>query len=521
MEGLLIAEVVRKLEPLLPSERQSWRFPDPYTFVLPLAEGALWFYLKLPQTQLAYRLDYPETSGPKSGFQALLAARAAGRLERVKQYKLDRVACFFFAERQGFVATPAVTLVAELTGRNGNLILLQDGTIIGAMREVSASVNRFRQIRPGLAYTPPPPYEKLDLRDVPPEGLREALIGKRLSQLRKLVDGIGPELTRALSGLSGVAPDEVLQGERLTRVLTVWGRLAAEPSRVLEEAGALADVATLRERERLESKREAVRAALQKRRATLQRRLEDIAKARQAAAEAASLRRKAELLLAYQHLVAPGAERVELPSFEGELVALTLEPRKSAVENAQALFDKARKRERRAAQADERERALTAEWRGLEKRLARLDELDEAGLDALHAELAPAAEAQRAEPGVRYVSPQGFEVLVGRNARENDLITFKLAKSRDVWLHAQGYAGSHVVIRAEGREVPFETILFAAQLAAAYSKAGQSDNVPVDYTLRKHVWRPKGAPAGAVHFTQQKTVYVTPSRRPEAETSAG
>ena len=79
----------------------------------------------------------------------------------------------------------------------------------------------------------------------------------------------------------------------------------------------------------------------------------------------------------------------------------------------------------------------------------------------------------------------------------------------------QGYTGSHVVIQADNKEVPFETILFAAQLAAAYSKAGQSDNVPVDYTLRKNVWKPKGAVPGAVHYTQQKTVFVTPSRRPE------
>ena len=123
----------------------------------------------------------------------------------------------------------------------------------------------------------------------------------------------------------------------------------------------------------------------------------------------------------------------------------------------------------------------------------------------------------RTEPGIRYESPQGYRVLVGRNARDNDTVTFKLARSRDLWLHAQGYPGSHVVIQAENSEVPFETVLYAAQLAAAYSKAGASDNVPVDYTLRKNVWKPKGAPPGAVHFSQQKTVYVTPSRRPDAE----
>ena len=106
---------------------------------------------------------------------------------------------------------------------------------------------------------------------------------------------------------------------------------------------------------------------------------------------------------------------------------------------------------------------------------------------------------------------------MGRSSKGNDELTFKLAKSRDVWLHAQGYPGSHVIVKAENREVPFETVLFAAQLAAAYSKAGMSENVPVDYTLRKNVWKLKGGAPGAVNFSQQKTVYVTPSRRPEGE----
>ena len=72
-----------------------------------------------------------------------------------------------------------------------------------------------------------------------------------------------------------------------------------------------------------------------------------------------------------------------------------------------------------------------------------------------------------------------------------------------------------MVVRAEGREVPFDTVRFAAELAAGHSEAGQSDNVAVDYALRKDVWRSKGMPAGAVHYTRQRTVFVTPRRRSE------
>ncbi len=117
---------------------------------------------------------------------------------------------------------------------------------------------------------------------------------------------------------------------------------------------------------------------------------------------------------------------------------------------------------------------------------------------------------------MRYEGPHGFRVVVGRSARENDEVTFKVARSRDLWLHVQGYHGAHVVILAENREVPFDTILFAAALAAGHSQARDSDNVAVDYTLKKNVWKVKGMPPGAVHFSHQKTVYVDPMRSPAA-----
>ena len=111
-------------------------------------------------------------------------------------------------------------------------------------------------------------------------------------------------------------------------------------------------------------------------------------------------------------------------------------------------------------------------------------------------------------------------MVVGRNARENEAVTFGVGRSRDLWLHVQGFTGAHVVVRSGGRELPFDTVLFAARLAAGFSPARQSDNVPVDYTLRKNVWKVKGQPPGTVHFSQQKTVYVTPARR-AAAASAG
>lgn len=514
MEGLLIAEALRTLAPLLPSPRLSWRFPDAHTFVLPLSTGALWLYNRPPNPRLAYLAEFPPPGSTHSGFQDLLVAKAAGALISIEQLKLDRVVKCEFAGVEGFVSTPPVTLIAELTGRHCNLILVAaKGVILGQAREVSAEVNRFRQLKSGLPYTPPPPYQKLDARTASDEALSRALIGQPLEAVKRRLDGFGPVLTQALAQRAGLALNQPLSVDEVARLLPTLRQVVARPSAALNEVDV--DIAALRRQDRWQQQQQAVQEGLNKRLKLLTNQLDDAAKALAAAAEAADLRRRAEVLLAYARQVPEGAQEVTLTDFTGEPLTIALEPGLSAVATAQKLFERAKKREQRARQAEAKAQALQTELDQTQGLLARLEELSPVELTAL-AEQTPRRTQFRTPPGIRYTSPQGFSVLVGRNAQDNDTVTFKLAKSRDLWLHVQGYTGSHVVIQAEGREVPFETILFAAQLAAAYSQARHSDNVPVDYTLRKHVWKPKGRAPGAVCLTQQKTVYVTPNRNPDS-----
>lgn len=521
MEGLLIAEQLRRVSPLLPGTRLSWRFPDPYTFVLPLKTGALWLYNRPPNAQLSYRDDVqiPSFGGTHTGFQDLLVARAAGDLLSAEQVKLDRALRLTFAPFRGFVETPGVVLVAELTGRNCNLILLgEDGVILGAAREISGAVNRFREVRAGLPYEPPPPYDKLDPRTLSEAELTELLTGRKLSELRSLLDGIGPELTAATAQLVGVPRNQVLERSDAERAAAVIVRLGEAPSAVLNELGGRADLGALRASEAQEGRLQRLRTALEKRRKLAQKRLDDLEHTLSNALEADTLRGDADLLMAYPRQVPAHAARATLPGFSGEPREIVLEPRLSPVENAQALYERAKKREGKLEGAIAREEGLRTELAELTGLLERLPDLSETELKTLTtAYLNDTKTSGRAAPGTRYTSPQGFDVWVGRSAKGNDELTFRLAKSRDLWLHAQGYPGSHVIIKADNREVPFETVLFAAQLAAAYSKAGLSDNVPVDYTLKKNVSKVRGGAPGAVHFSQQKTVYVTPSRRPEGE----
>ena len=519
MEGLLIAEQLRRLAPQLPSERSSWRFSDPHTFILPLANNssALWLYNKPPNPRLDVAPNYPAFGRSYSGFQDLLLALAVGRLERVEQVKLDRVVRLEFAAAQGFVDTDAVTLIAELTGRNCNLILCDSqGMILGAARDVSADINRFRQVRRGLPYQSPPPYDKHDPRTASDAALKDALQGRKLKALRQQVDGFGPELSRALAVLSGMSLENELDEAKLEQLLPQLRALCHEPSAMLTQALGRPDLKTLRAQELRQVRLERLQEALDKQRQLLHKRLADIERSHQAAAEADSLREEADLLMAYQYQLPKHVESVEVTDFTGQPRSLRLDPRLDIVANAEQRYSQIKKRQQRHVQAQQRQGLLEQELTELDNLRQALPERSNAELDALLAKHAPPREQQyRSVPYIRYRSPQGYRILVGRKSRDNDTVTFKLARSRDVWLHVQGYPGSHVIIQAENKEVPFETILFAAQLAAAYSKAHQSDNVAVDYTLRKHVWKNKGGEAGSVHFSQQKTVYVTPDKQQE------
>ena len=110
------------------------------------------------------------------------------------------------------------------------------------------------------------------------------------------------------------------------------------------------------------------------------------------------------------------------------------------------------------------------------------------------------------------VSTDGFKILIGRNNRQNDELTLKIADKEDLWFHTKNIPGSHVILLLEGKEPTEEAIMFAAKLAAEHSKAAESSSVPVDYTKVKFIKKPAGSKPGMVIYKTNKTVYVTPGK---------
>jgi len=111
----------------------------------------------------------------------------------------------------------------------------------------------------------------------------------------------------------------------------------------------------------------------------------------------------------------------------------------------------------------------------------------------------------------KFISTEGFEIFVGKNNKQNDYITLKLAADHDVWFHTKNIPGSHVIVRTMGESLGEKTITEAANLAAFYSKAKNSSNVPVDYTEKKNIKKPRSSKPGMVIYKNYNTIYITPS----------
>ncbi|HEX2076579.1 MAG TPA: NFACT RNA binding domain-containing protein, partial [Longimicrobium sp.] len=228
-------------------------------------------------------------------------------------------------------------------------------------------------------------------------------------------------------------------------------------------------------------------------------------------------RAHADLLLAHLDWAQPGDAFVVLPDFDGGEVEVALDPRLRPHENAERLYDQARRLARAEARLPGLLEAAAQEaerWSGAVAALERgeVPEWLEAALrrpDTRERRAAP-------QPGERlpyrlYRTSGGLEVRVGRSSKDNDRLTFGHAAHADVWLHARSVPGSHVVLRwTDEGAPPARDLEEAAVLAAYHSKARTSGTVAVDWTRRKYVRKPRGAPPGRVTISHARTIFVEP-----------
>ncbi len=280
-------------------------------------------------------------------------------------------------------------------------------------------------------------------------------------------------------------------------------------------------------RQKAQDMRKVVSAGLDKLGLKKQRLLEDLLKAE----NSEDYRLYGELLTASLHTVQDGRTSAEvLNYYTGEMMTIPLDARYSAAKNAQRYFKKYAKSKtaviEKKIQLEETEKEIGY----LDSVLTFIDNAEKIpDLDDIRAELVEngilkrrstreKTKKQKIQP-LEYFTSSGKRILVGRNNRENDILTFRTASSRDIWMHTKDIPGSHVILFTEGAEPTEEEIFETASVAAFHSKARLSGNVPVDYVKVKYVKKPNGAKPGFVIFTNNRTVYTDPAR-PEKKDSA-
>ncbi|MFH1754265.1 MAG: NFACT RNA binding domain-containing protein [Candidatus Latescibacterota bacterium] len=238
------------------------------------------------------------------------------------------------------------------------------------------------------------------------------------------------------------------------------------------------------------------------------------------------LRRETEALAAYQTLVPPGAMSVQLPNpyQAGEKLTIELDPAAPLPHQIKKRFKKASKLERSIPRITSRLKEIDGELASLEKTIASskrapsiaaaMQQTEQARLDLRVPSPRRKSQSDREKGKIyrRYDIDKDWFVLVGRDNRENDHITFHIASPEDWWFHAQSVPGSHVVLKSKGGgENPPERILLAAAgIAAYYSKSRHASLVPVIYTRRKYVRKPRKAPPGRVLCEREKTLFAEP-----------
>ncbi|HLJ35202.1 MAG TPA: NFACT family protein, partial [Ktedonobacteraceae bacterium] len=302
-------------------------------------------------------------------------------------------------------------------------------------------------------------------------------------------------------------------------------------------------------RDAMEGVRSPIRKVLQTQRDRCIRKADMLQQEMAQTEESARYRLQAELLLAYQNDVHQGQATVTLHNFyvdearqdEQSAITMTLDPRFDAVGNANRMFNKYHKLRRATALVPAQIEQNTVELATIEQLLADLMLAENPAEVALvKAEVQTAGymrgakklldkKAQKAAkkgkggksvkgkatpPGggvpLHLKSHDGFTLLIGKNSRQNEEVTFNQATANDIWLHARGVPGAHIIIKSAGREIPRGTIEQAASLAAYYSQARGSTTAPVDYTFQRHVRHMKGGGPGMVVYDHERTIYAVP-----------
>ncbi len=477
------------------------------------------------------KFENPQSS---PAFCMLLRKYLTGAIiDNVALFNADRILLFRMINTSEMKDKTTYFMLFESFGRYANLILLkEDMTIVDALKRIYPDVSE-RTILPGVRY-PLQPHNRIRLDD---EKSLSEFFGKPS----------GEELTKSLSGVNKLTAAEIENSperlKTLNGLLTVYGTEKYRPSLYLkynangilpcgyESLGApdftfekLSDCfdfyyrkQAAEDKKRRETKE--LTATIKRLKEKTLSKIEECKKIVENSEIIEKYRLFGELILANMHAVTAEKSIIKCYNYYNNCeIEIPIDPTKDLKKNSEAYFKKYKK----AKHAKEVAEGLLSDSQStllyladLEASVAVSDNEKEYSeiLDELY--VLSGRNRKKQPPKKKKETPSspikesfgGFTVYVGKNSRQNDELTFKTARANDIWLHVKNYHGSHVIIITEGKSVPRDVLLYAAERAVLYSEVKNSDKVEVDYTERRNVRR-QGKFPGMVNYTDYKTIVV-------------
>jgi len=570
IDGLSLSPLVGELRTALTGGRIDKVFqPDPYTLLLwvrqPGQNQRLLLSANPERPKLLLTHSAPENPAVAPSFCMLLRKHLEdGRIGSIEQHSLDRIVNINIDVRgeRGIIITKR--LVIEIMGKHSNIILTQDNIIIDAIKRVNAYVSRHRQVLPGKEYIYPPGQNRLNILDTAPSLYAEQILAAPTLSLGKAIIaagiGLGPLTAREIAWRSGFSPDisvssldsadigalieavatiavplkdgcitpcVIVEGENRPRAIAAFVpehlsqyniHTFTSMSDAIEFFDKFKGLQTLPEQEVLKKLLSGELTKLARKQTVL---AEELAQAE----NADELRKYGDILMANLYTVTTGAQEQALSDIysqdpEAQTVIIRLDPDLSPLDNARQYYIKYNKAKRSGEHLANQLKECREDIAYLESiALALTQATTSAEISEIRQELIAAGYIKNLEKRRMAIAPSlpltaktadGFSLIIGKNNRQNDLVTFKQAQPNDIWFHTKDIPGSHVILRSENMEVSSQAINEAAQLAAYFSKGRLSANVPVDYTKRRYVRKPAGAKPGFVIYDHQTTMYVTP-----------
>lgn len=483
---------------------------------------------------------------------------AGGKLLEISVVPNERIVKIVAESTNELFEVTKKVLIVEPMGKHSNIILTdENGRIVDSIRHIDFTLSEKRQVLPGLFYELPPTPDKLDPLSITAEEMAEQFqrakgSGKDISQM--LLDtflGMSPILAREIEHQSGGEPisAQKLYVDFLSRMaqqkfqpVILCTKDTQEPKELylwdLEQYGdfyqkkyfptvnACVDF-FYREKEtkrRIDEKKDAVAQVLSKHFARLYKKIDIHQKNLKKAEKKDRYRVYAELITANLYQLTENKKEVTLPNYydENRPLAIPMDETISPSRNAKKYFEKYNKEKTMEKVSREMLTEIHEEISYLES-VRDLLELsrDEKNIAEIKEELTLGGYIADKSPKkkkkdnpisgpMQFLSSDGMQILCGKNNRQNEELTLKIASKYDLWLHIRNIPGSHTVIRCQGAQVSDQTLYEAALIAAQYSKSAKDTKAAVDYTPVKYVKKPSGAKPGMVIYDNFQTIIVEP-----------